>query len=176
MSEEREQIRKAQAGDSHALAILLQSHYSMVVRYLIKVTMEPHIAEDIAQDTMMKAMEKIKLYNGQSSFSSWLMTIATRLYIDMLRRKKREKLWLDQEAALRKIKWHMARQGEDWPEVLDAVHSLPYEYRIPIILKHYYGYAYDEIARMMSIPAGTVKSRVFHGLKTLRKELNADEE
>ncbi|GIP35445.1 RNA polymerase sigma factor SigY [Paenibacillus sp. J2TS4] len=175
MSNEQEWIRQAQAGDSQALAKLLQTHYSTVVHYLIKVTLQPHVAEDIAQDTMLKAIEKIKLYNGQSKFSSWLLTIATRLYIDNFRRKKREKLWLKQETAMRKINWHLSQQGEDWPEVLDTLNKLSYDFRIPIILKHYYGYAYDEIAEMMDIPAGTAKSRVFNGLKMLRKELRPDE-
>lgn len=60
------------------------------MKYLIKITLHPQLAEDIAQDTMVKCIEKISLYNGSSKFSSWLITIATNLFIDQTRKQKRE--------------------------------------------------------------------------------------
>lgn len=68
----------------------------------MKVTLHPQIAEDLTQETMMKCIEKIQLYNGESKFSSWLIKIATNLFIDQHRRKKREKNWLEQEQAYEK--------------------------------------------------------------------------
>lgn len=84
-----ELIRQAQQGDASALAGLLREHYNFLFKYLIKATMDPSLAEDLVQDTMVRAMEKIGNYNGTSAFSSWLITIATRLYIDRKRRWKR---------------------------------------------------------------------------------------
>ncbi|WP_409342491.1 RNA polymerase sigma factor SigY [Paenibacillus sp. MBLB4367] len=174
-AEEQALIRQAQKGDHQALAALLHKHYSFLVHVLIKITLQPHLAEDLAQDTMLKCMEKIKLYNGQSKFSTWLVTIATRLYIDSLRRKKREQALLAEEHSLRKLKWQAHGRGDEWPEVLDALGELPNDFRMPIILKHYYGYTYDEIGAMLDIPSGTVKSRIHSGIQTLRKELVAHE-
>lgn len=165
-------IADAKRGDRTALSLLLQRHYTFLVKYLIKATMQPTLAEDLAQETMLKAMEKIKLYNGQSRFSSWLITIGTRLYIDSLRKKKREIRWQEQEQSLRKLKWQAAYGGAEWSDVLDALGGLSEELRLPIVLKHYYGYAYEEIAGMLDIPEGTVKSRVHNGIKSLRKELS----
>lgn len=88
-----ERIKLAQQGDASALALLLREHYSFLYKYLIKVTMDPLLAEELAQDTMVRCMEKIRSYDGSSSFSSWLITIATRLYIDRKRRWKREAEW-----------------------------------------------------------------------------------
>lgn len=170
-AEERALIQQAQQGDQKALAALLHKHYSFLVHVLIKITLQPHLAEDLAQDTMLKCMEKIKLYNGQSKFSTWLVTIATRLYIDSLRKKKREQALLAEEQSLRKLKWQMQGREDDWPEVLDALSALPNDIRMPIILKHYYGYTYDEIGGMLDVPPGTVKSRIHNGIQTLRKEL-----
>lgn len=164
-------IREAQQGSRTALSILLQQNYGFLMKYLLKITMQPAAAEDLAQETMLRCMEKIKLYNGSSKFSSWLITIASRMYIDGLRKKKRETLWQEQEQALRKLRWQMERAGGDWPDVLEALAGLSEEMRVPIILKHYYGYAYEEIADMLELPPGTVKSRVHNGLKSLRKEL-----
>lgn len=168
-------IEDAKRGDRTAMSMLLQRHYTFLVKYLIKITLQPSLAEDLAQETMLKGIEKIKLYNGQSKFSSWLITIGTRLYIDSLRKRKRELRWQEQEQSLRKLRWQAEHGGSTWSDALDALGGLAEDIRVPIILKHYYGYAYEEIAEMMDIPAGTVKSRIHNGLKSLRKELAEDE-
>lgn len=170
---EKDLIRKAKKGDTLALSKLLQQNYSFLVKYLMKVTLHPQTAEDLTQETMMKCMEKIQLFNGESKFSSWLITIATNLYIDQQRRKKREKSW--QEQALRKMKWQAGNRNEEWAEVLDVLSGINEEIRMPIVLKHYYGYSYKEIGEMMGIAEGTVKSRVSNGLKSIRKDLSERE-
>jgi len=171
--DEKDLIQKAKKGDTLALSKLLQQNYSFLVKYLMKVTLHPQIAEDLTQETMMKCIEKIQLYNGESKFSSWLITIATNLYIDQQRRKKREKSW--QEQALRKMKWQAGNRNEEWADVLDVLAKINEEIRMPIVLKHYYGYSYKEIGEMMGIAEGTVKSRVSNGLKSIRKELSENE-
>ena len=64
---------------------------------------------------------------------------------------------------------------DSWKRILQALSKLNEETRFPIILKHYYGYSYEEIAKKMKILTGTVKSRIHNGLKTLKKELEANE-
>lgn len=175
----RNRIEQAQQGDVSALASLLREHYSFLYKYLVKVTMDPLQAEDITQDTMVRCMEKINTYNGSSSFSSWLITIATRIFIDRKRRWKREAEWKkqeQQEQSIRSIRWKFESRGEDWSEVLDSLSRLPSTQRMAVLLKHYYGYSYEEIGVMMQIPSGTVKSRVAYGLNQLRRELNEDGE
>jgi RNA polymerase sigma-70 factor (ECF subfamily) len=173
--DEREWIERAQRGDSAALAGLLKGNYGFLLNYMTKITFQPALAEDLTQETMMRCIEKIRLYNFTSKFSSWLITIGTNLYMDHLRRKKRERDWHDQEQALRQIKWHAQQSGEEWSELLDLLGRMPDDVRIPIILKHYYGYAYEEIADMMNVATGTVKSRIHNGIKSLRKELGPHE-
>ncbi|MOA50598.1 RNA polymerase sigma factor SigY [compost metagenome] len=65
---------------------------------------------------------------------------------------------------------------DEWPEALQALGELKSEWRMPVLLKYYYGYAQEEIAAMLDIPVGTVKSRLHNGLKQLRKELAGHEE
>ncbi|WP_054957410.1 RNA polymerase sigma factor SigY [Paenibacillus dakarensis] len=169
--DDKDLIHRAQQGDAAAMAQLFKKHYSFLYKYLIKVTMDPMTAEDTVQDTIVRCMENISRYNGASSFSSWMITIATRLYIDTARRKKREKEWLEQEQrrTARAMRWQVEYRGEEWNEMLEALSRLTDEHRIAILLKHYYGYGYDEIGGMLGIPAGTVKSRVAYGIKQLRK-------
>lgn len=175
MPQERDLIKKAKKGDAAALALLIQEHYSFVFKYLVKVTMDPRAAEDLTQDTMLKCMENIVRYDGSSAFSSWLITIATRLFIDKTRRRKREQQWLEKEGNTRLIRWHFETNQEEWPELLELLSQLSEDQRIAILLKHYYGYSYEEIGVILNIPTGTVKSRVAYGLRELRKELDQDE-
>lgn len=172
----KEEIQQAQQGDVSALALLLREHYTFLYKYLIKVTMNPLLAEELAQDTMVRCMEKIKSYNGSSAFSSWMITIATRLYIDRKRKQKREWEWRRKEQGVRAIRWRFESRDESWDDALEALAGLSSPQRVAILLKHYYGYSYEEIGDMLQIPAGTVKSRVAHGLNQLRKELSKDHE
>lgn len=177
--EEKDQIKRAIQGDELALADLLHQNYSFLIRYLLKLTMDPIIAEDLTQDTMLRCVEKIHLYNGQSQFSSWLITIASRLYIDSMRRKKLERTWqlnrYREQRTNRFMQWQMSGVGEQWTDVMEALSSLSYEMRLCVLLKHYYGYSYEEIAEIQDVPVGTVKSRIHHGLKQIRKELDSNE-
>lgn len=171
-----EKISRAQQGDAAALAMLLREHYPFLYKYLVKATMDPLLAEELAQDTMVRCMEKIGTYNGSSKFSSWLITIASRLYIDRKRRWRREMKWKQEQAqGTRRIRWGFESRNMEWSDVLDAMSRLSSAHRMAVLLKHYYGYGYDEIGEMLEIPAGTVKSRVAAGLGQLRKELNGDE-
>ncbi|WP_127582386.1 RNA polymerase sigma factor SigY [Paenibacillus koleovorans] len=178
MNNQTDLIRQAQRGDVRALAQLLREQYAILYQYLLKITLHPPTAEDLTQETMMKAVEKIRLYDSRKSkLSSWLITIATRLYLDQLRRRRLEREWMEQQSAeSRRIQWQGRQWGEDWSELMDALAVLTQEMRVPIILKHYYGYPYEEIAQMLDIPLGTVKSRIHNGVRLLRKERLVREE
>ena len=174
--DERDLIKQAQKGNQQALSELLQKHYSFLKSYLLKITVNPYLAEDLTQETLIKAIEKITSYDGRSAFSSWLITIGSRLYIDFLRKKDTEKRWTEKQKALSKMKWAAGNMNRDWPEFLEVLLTLSEEYRIPLILKHYYGYTYVEIADILHIREGTVKSRVHHASNQLRKEWLDDEQ
>lgn len=175
MPNEQAWIELAQGGDQSALAKLLHANYAFLVQYLIKITLQPPLAEDVAQETMIRAIEHIERYNGTSKFSSWLITIATRIYLDILRKEKREHKWHEEEASLRKLQWEANSKGERWFDSVEALSKLQEEMRIPIILKHYYGYSQMEIAKLLELREGTVKSRIHYGLQQLRRELNKHE-
>ena len=99
--EEYEQIGKAQKGDQSALAELLQAHYLFVFKYLVQLTLQRQLAEDLTQETMIRAIKHIKRYQAtKSRFSSWLITIATRLYLDEKRKRQREQNYVTSADAL----------------------------------------------------------------------------
>ncbi|MDE5412608.1 RNA polymerase sigma factor SigY [Alkalihalobacterium chitinilyticum] len=168
-------IKEAKKGNKKALAMLLQQHYSFLKHYLIKVTLQPALAEDLTQETMIKCIEKIHQYNGKAKFSTWLIQIGTNLFIDSVRKKKTENKWLKEQQYGELMKKSYTVQDTNWLETIEQLYQLSEEFRVPIILKHYYGYSYEEISRLLSIPEGTVKSRVHSALQQLRKELSKDE-
>ena len=170
---EQDNIALAKRGNTDALALLLHDNYPILRSYVLKLTMNPVLSEDIVQDTMVRSMEKLYTYNGTSRFSSWLITIATRIYMDMLRRKRVEHRW--QEQAARAMRFQMETDRYEWSETLDQLSRLTPEHRASLLLKHYYGYTYPEIADMMKCSEGTVKSRVHYALLELRKEIGGDE-
>lgn len=174
--EEKEWVALAKKGETQALAHLFQQNYTFLVHYLIKLTYSFDLAEDLAQETMAKAVEHIMKFNGKSKFSTWLISIATRLYIDQKRKQKREDTWQRQEQTLRIIKWQSQSANEDWNNLLESLGNIKDDFRIPIILKHYYGYSYDEIASMLKIAEGTVKSRMHKGMQLVKKELIEDDQ
>lgn len=174
--EERELIKAAKKGDDQALASLFQNTYPFLLKYLLKLTYNLQTAEDVAQETFFKAIENLSRFKGTSKFSTWLISIATRVYLDQKRKEKREVSWLRQEQSVRKLKWETQANNQAWDDVMEALGNVEDDLRIPIILKHYYGFSYEEIAKIIKIPEGTVKSRVHTGLKKIRKELVSNDE
>jgi len=160
-------IARSQRGDAVALALLLQQNYLAVKKYLVTVTLDRTLAEDLTQETMIRAIERIGQYGGRSKFSTWLIAIATHLYVDTLRRRRLEQ----------RTQAEMAFQGPspdgpwaDWQDLLGRLAGLPRDVALPVVLKHYHGYTYEEIAEWMGIPVGTVKSRVHNAIRVLRRE------
>lgn len=169
---EEQLVKEARNGSQGALARLLYDNYEIVFKTLVKFTMNRNVAEDLAQETMVKAIERFELFNPQKAkFSTWLVAIAQNLYLDTLRRKKREQQHIQEEVALEDLYDLQAEHDEEWDRVLEALARLPDESRFPLVLKHYYGYSLEEIAHKMSIPLGTVKSRIHNAIKAIRKEL-----
>lgn len=170
-------VKEAIRGDSRSLAELLRLNYSFLYQYALKITMDKNRAEDITQETMLRAIEKIATFQSKAKFSTWLITIASRLVIDRARRSQLERRWLKEEQTLapRSLNEDSLESMREWRVAMEAVEQLAEHIRMPILLKYYYGYSQEEISDMISIPIGTVKSRLHSGLKQLRKELEEDE-
>lgn len=163
-------IQKAKSGNHEALAILLQQHYQFLFSYLLKLTLHPSAAEDLAQDTMVRCIERFYQYDSKkAAFTTWMIQIGTNLWLDEKRRKKRENVYLNKQ----QLSWKLNEAPvTEWIAVTDALTTLKDTHRIPVILKHYYGYSYEEMARICQVSVGTIKSRLNNGLTKLRKELD----
>ncbi|MFC0469950.1 RNA polymerase sigma factor SigY [Halalkalibacter kiskunsagensis] len=165
-------IQKARSGNEDAFAHLFQRYYPFLYKYLLKLTLDEDVSGDLAQETMLKCYTHLASFKGDGKFSTWMISIASRLYIDHLRKQKRERRWLEQVKLTlsRQLSWQADTKGMSWSDVFADFNQLEADVRVPVLLRHYYGYTYDEIGRMLEIRSGTVKSRVHNGLKEIRKE------
>jgi RNA polymerase sigma-70 factor, ECF subfamily len=178
LSEENEQalITQAKLGSSQALATLLQANYAVVYRYLLKLTVDPQAAEDAAQDAMERAIRNFQTFDpSKAKLSTWMITIARNRWLDELRKNK----WLTPLVETDDIDSSNVQDplGEiiEQKELLQALNRMDAKARTPITMCYMLGYSYDEIAKFMKIPLGTVKSRISNGIKQLRRELGKNE-
>ncbi len=163
--EEFQLVEKAKQGNKSALNILLTDNYGILKGYIIKMTGNPELSQDIIQETMLKAVGNINRYNPEAKFSTWLIKIATNVYIDYLRKSKTTELIDDLLEDKDGNPEAITLNNIEYKEVMNILMSLPYEKRAAFILKHYYGYKYEEIAQILNCPIGTVRSRLHNTIK-----------
>jgi RNA polymerase sigma-70 factor, ECF subfamily len=153
----------------------------------LRMTRNPADAEDVLQETLLKAYRGYHTYSEGTNLKAWLYRILTNTFINKYRRQSRR----PQEVELGELEdlYLFRRLGEEGPggatrsaedEALDrfvdgdikaAVESLPENFRIPVLLADVEGFSYKEIAKIMDVPIGTVMSRLHRGRKALQQAL-----
>ena len=178
-------IRKALAGNEQAFRVLLNRYKDAVYRIIVKIVHNRDEAQDLVQETFMKAFGSLSSYKCEYRFTTWLYKIAANNCIDFLRRRKLVSVSLDQP--LETKDGQVTIELADWtynPEVdlatrqrslsIDAaIDSLPPKYREVILFRHKRDKSYEEIAEILSIPVGTVKARIFRARELLKKKLKS---
>lgn len=174
--DERELIIKAQEGNKNAMNILLQSNYKTLYGFTLKMTANEHLSQDIVQEVCLKSVINIKKFKGNSRFQSWLISIAINYYKDLIRKNKKIE-FIDENvlANFTKDEENMVLDKLQVKEILLELNKLPHEKRVSFILKHYYGYSYEEISNILNCSQGTAKSRIFYTISNLKKKLIEEE-
>ena len=153
----------------------------------LRMTRNPADAEDLLQETYLRAYRGFGGYTDGTNLKAWLYRILTNTYINQYRAKKRrfdetaldetEDLYLYRRlGGLEAVAAGRSAEDElmDWftdAEVKEAVEGLPENFRIPVLLADVEGFSYKEIAEILDVPIGTVMSRLHRGRKALQKEL-----
>ena len=178
-------IKDALAGDQKAYRELLSRHRQSIYHVIFKIVRHPEEANDLVQETFMKAFGSLSSYRFEYRFSTWLYKIAANNAIDHLRKKRIEALSLDKP--VQTYDGEVSIEIPDWtnnPEedlyrkrravtVQEAIASLPPKYREVIVLRHQQDKSYEEIAEQLHIPVGTVKARIFRARELLKKKLKS---
>lgn len=172
---ELELINKAKEGNKSALNTLLKDNLNILKGYVVKMVGDPHLAQDIIQDTMLKAVLNINKFEPKAKFSTWLVKIATNVYRDYLRKNKFYELIEEGLADKGKQVEDTVISNYEYKEIMKIILKLPYEKRAVFILKHYYGYKYEEISEIIDCPIGTVRSRLHNAVKYIIREIERKE-
>lgn len=166
--------------DPDLLDRLIEQYQHRLLRYLVYLSGNRELAEDLFQETWIRVLERGHLYDGKHEFSTWLYAVARNLTIDYLRKKSPislDGLMEDEQRAplepadTRPIAWEIVQQHEQAERVSAALVSIPAEYRETVVLRFQEGLALDEIATVTGAPLGTVKSRLYRGLNMLLSRL-----
>ncbi len=172
----------AQGGDRGALDQLLRRHYDRVHAVCRRITGHDADAADAAQDAMIAMVRNLDRFDGRSSFGTWAYRIATNASLDELRRRKRRAVPTSTDAD----DGHPSRElaDPDSGQRIDAIgdhmaldsalRSLSDDYRLPVVLRDVADLDYAEIADVLDIPVGTVKSRIARGRTALAKALSEE--
>ena len=147
-----------------------------LLRFAYKLTADKEEANDLLQETSLKALDNEDKYMPDTNFKGWMYTIMRNIFINNYRRIVREQTFVDQTDNL----YHLnlpQNSGFETPEgaysvgeISNNINAFADEYRIPFSM-HIQGFKYEEIAQKMNLPIGTVKSRIFLARKRLQEQL-----
>ena len=174
-----ELVRLAQAGDAGAFDQLVVRHQAAVFRAALAALRSPADAEEAAQDALVRAWQKLGAFRGDSSFRTWLLSIA---WNRALSRRRSLSAWFARRApveAADRVRVDGAgpldalRQRELTRHVTAAIDGLSPKLRDALLLAQAGEYGYDEIAAMLQVPVGTLKSRVFDARRKVKQRLAA---
>lgn len=174
-----ELVRLAQAGDAGAFDQLVVRHQSAVFRAALAALRSPEEAEEAAQDALVRAWQKLGSFRGDAAFRTWLLSIA---WNRALSRRRSIGAWFARRAPIEaadRVRGDGAgpldalRQRELARYVAAAIDGLSPKLRDALLLAQSGEYGYDEIAVMLKVPVGTLKSRVFDARKKVKERLVA---
>lgn len=180
---EQELVARAKAGDDEAFAQLMHDNEKRIYNLTLRMTGNPEDAMDLAQEAFLNAWRGLKFFQGDSTFSTWVYRLASNACIDHLRRKKRrqdisapmptdeesdsqpdipdDRFRPDQELERRELRRAVVR----------GLDQLSDEHRQVLVMRELNGLSYQEIADILDLEAGTVKSRIARARNSLRKIL-----
>ena len=145
-------------------------------RFALKLTADPEDANDLLQETSLKALDNEEKYTPDTNFKGWMYTIMRNIFINNYRKTVRDQTFVDQTENLFHLNlpqdsgFESTEGNYDLKEIRKIVHALPKEYRVPFSM-YVAGFKYREIAVKLGLPIGTVKSRIFFTRQRLQKDL-----
>lgn len=183
LSDEQAMWRVQQHADEDAFTQLVRRWESPIRNLCVRMTGDLHKGQDLTQEAFVRVFEKRSQYQPDAKFSTWLWRIALNLCYDEQRRiKRRGETALENEAGEAIVEpvaeasgpADQAEAGERAAMVRRALVRLPETYRTVLVLRHYEGLKFREIADVLDIPEGTVKSRMVEALGQMERLLKND--
>ncbi len=174
-------VARCQTGDQQAMAELVERYQRYVYRLAYSLTGNRVDADDLAQDSMINILKGIENFKGRSSLTSWIYVVVLNTFRDSRRRAaRRPSVSLDaQPGGAEQQPTPLWNEGDTLlrKELADVLHKVlaqvPEDFRMVVALYDIMGFSYEEIAQMLGLPIGTVKSRLHRGRHFMRDRLGS---
>jgi len=168
--DDRQLIQRIISGDPVAERQLYERHVERVFRLAYRMTGDATLAEDLTQDTFIRAFARLEGFRGEAAFSSWLHRVATSIIITALRKRSR----IRAHEATHEDLANLGRAAPDRDRDLErqlgrAVAELDENHRLVLVMHDLEGYTHQEIAAAMDTPVGTAKARLSRARRRLRE-------
>ena len=178
-TDEKKLIERASGGDPSAFNRLMAQHENRMYAVALRMCANREDAQDCLQEAMLRVYRAIGSFKGQSTFSTWAYHITMNTCLDELRRKKNRQNtsldnlvdmgWSPTDGGAGPEKQALMREMRE--KMHGAIRELPDDMRAAVVLRDIQGFSYDEIAQMLEINVGTIKSRISRGREKLREKL-----
>ena len=156
-------VKRAQRGDRNAVDALLRENYDIVRAVCHRIVINSADADDATQIALMTIVRALPSFDGRAKFSTWVYRIATNAALDELRRIRRRDIPHD-DAKFENVSVGDATNAVDAQmDVSAALAQVPEEFRVALVLRHIADLEYEEIAVILDVPVGTVRSRLSRG-------------
>jgi len=184
--EEAGLVRRCLAGDEKAYRELVERYQGQVYSLSLRMVRRAEDAEDLTQETFVRMFRALARYDPERPFAAWLFTIASRLCIDHIRRRKVSPISLTQRERESDEEYEIevedpglkpdeaAVHSEESERTSALIESLPPHYRIVVLLRHVQDLSYEEIAEALHLPLGTVKARIHRARALLKTRMEGE--
>lgn len=182
--DEQRLVAMAQRGEIAAFESLIEAYEARIYNLAYRMLGNPEDARDAAQETFLKAYSALRRFRGDSSFSTWIYRIARNSCLDAIRTRKRSRTYsLDDPVdtgdgeVTRQIEGDLPSPDEviltreRQTVINDALAELPDHHRSVLVLRDIEGFSYEEIAEVLEVKLGTVKSRLYRARSALHERL-----
>jgi len=192
MNVEEELLRRCARGDAAAYRELVERLEKPLINFILRFVGEPHVAEDLFQETFVRVVKTLGEFRLEGSLSTWIHTIARNLSLDWLKAKRRHRetaldavtseekgrviYFKDMLRAASESPDRRAELTEDERRVTAALGALSPIKREALVLRMYAGLQYSEIARIQNAPVGTVKFRIHEAIRDLAGLLGVEDD
>jgi RNA polymerase sigma-70 factor (ECF subfamily) len=174
--DDTELVRRIQTGDMAAFEALFHKYQNAIYRTALAITRDPGAAEEVLQDCFYKTYLNITRITGEGSLSPWLHRVAVNLSCNAIKKKR---VWLEPIESItehffsdpRHSPENLAERAELEGTMREVINTLSLKHRIVVILHYLQDFSLPEIAYILDLPVGTIKSRLHHARNELREKL-----
>lgn len=163
-------LRRARDGEREAISVLVNRHRTRLTNLAFQITRDREAAEDAAQEILSRALDKLPSFRGESEFASWLYRLTLNFCLEK-RRLDQRRAEITAEHLGEELRQTASpeRQLETRELIERALDALSEPQRVALLLREWQGFSYQEIAEILQLPIGTVRSRLSHARRQFQE-------